>query len=67
MGIVTCSGFAGVYFEKVLKTANVGQQKPTVWELNFQLSCWSIMFGFLRLFMFDMEAFMEKGFFHGYR
>jgi UDP-sugar transporter A1/2/3 len=36
---VTLSGFASIYFEKVIKATNV---KLTIWDRNFQLALWSI-------------------------
>jgi UDP-sugar transporter A1/2/3 len=35
---VTLSGFASIYFEKVIK---VDPEKLTIWERNFQLALWS--------------------------
>ena len=37
---VTLSGFASIYFEKVIKATNV---KLTIWDRNFQLAMWSIV------------------------
>ncbi|CAF1037342.1 unnamed protein product [Rotaria sordida] len=55
------SGFAGVYFEKILKTG------PTsVWIRNIQLACFGTLFGLLIVFCFDYKAVMDKGFFQGY-
>lgn len=55
------SGFAGVYFEKVLKGSDV-----TVWVRNVQLSFCSIPFGLLSCFIYDGAIVREKGFFFGY-
>jgi UDP-sugar transporter A1/2/3 len=70
------SGFAGVYFEKILKTG------PTsVWMRNIQLgesrfignssharlvAIFGTLFGLVIVFIFDYNAVMEKGFFQGY-
>ena len=55
------SGFAGVYFEKILKTG------PTsVWMRNIQLAIFGTIFGLVIVFTFDHKAVMEKGFFQGY-
>jgi len=37
---VTLSGFASIYFEKVIKATNT---KLTIWDRNFQLAQWSII------------------------
>ncbi|XP_060525598.1 UDP-N-acetylglucosamine transporter isoform X2 [Cylas formicarius] len=55
------SGFAGVYFEKMLKGSDV-----TVWMRNVQLSMCSIPFGWLSCYLYDGAAIREKGFFFGY-
>ncbi|CAF4138966.1 unnamed protein product [Rotaria socialis] len=55
------SGFAGVYFEKILKTG------PTsVWVRNIQLAIFGTIFGLVIVFLFDARAVMDKGFFQGY-
>ncbi|CAF1512568.1 unnamed protein product [Adineta steineri] len=55
------SGFAGVYFEKILKTG------PTsVWMRNIQLAIFGTIFGLVIVYIFDYDAVMEKGFFQGY-
>ncbi|CAF1244240.1 unnamed protein product [Adineta steineri] len=55
------SGFAGVYFEQILKTG------PTsVWVRNIQLAIFGTIFGLLIVFCFDYKAIMDKGFFQGY-
>ncbi|CAF3939127.1 unnamed protein product [Adineta steineri] len=55
------SGFAGVYFEQILKTG------PTsVWVRNIQLAIFGTIFGLLIVFYFDYKTVMDKGFFHGY-
>lgn len=55
------SGFAGVYFEKVLKGSDV-----TVWVRNVQLSFCSIPFGLISCYVYDGAVVREKGFFFGY-
>lgn len=55
------SGFAGVYFEKVLKGSDV-----TVWVRNVQLSFCSIPFGLISCYVYDGTIVREKGFFFGY-
>lgn len=61
--IVSCmmSGFAGVYFEKVLKTT-----KQSLWIRNVQLGFIGMVAGTFTAFIKDGEAIQEKGFFHGY-
>jgi len=55
------SGFAGVYFEKILKTG------PTsVWIRNIQLAIFGTLFGLVIVFIFDAKQVMDKGFFQGY-
>ena len=55
------SGFAGVYFEKILKTG------PTsVWVRNIQLAIFGTIFGLVIVVCFDYKAVMDKGFFQGY-
>lgn len=55
------SGFAGVYFEKILKGSDV-----TVWMRNLQLSMLSIPFGIITSFAKHGEGIAKNGFFHGY-
>ncbi|CAG9858934.1 unnamed protein product [Phyllotreta striolata] len=55
------SGFAGVYFEKMLKGSDV-----TVWIRNVQLSFCSVPFGLISCFLYDGATIREKGFFFGY-
>ena len=61
LGMITTSGSAGVYFEKVLKTTS-----GTIWERNLQLSAHSIIFGLLFTFIFDGQRVFSEGFFTGY-
>jgi len=55
------SGFAGVYFEKILKGSDV-----SVWMRNVQLALLSIPLGFCTTFLKDGGKISEHGFFHGY-
>ncbi|KAK6056980.1 UDP-galactose transporter [Cooperia oncophora] len=55
------SGFAGVYFEKILKTTNV-----SLWMRNLQLAFFSIFGGFLMCWLYDYEAIQKDGFLQGY-
>ncbi|XP_022648161.1 UDP-galactose translocator-like isoform X2 [Varroa jacobsoni] len=55
------SGFAGVYFEKILKGADI-----SVWMRNVQLSVVAIPIGLLTTFSYDLAEVTAKGFFHGY-
>ena len=55
------SGFAGVYFEKILKGSDV-----SVWMRNVQLAILSVPLGFLSSYVKDGGAIAEKGFLHGY-
>lgn len=55
------SGFAGVYFEKMLKGSDV-----TVWMRNVQLSLCSIPFGLLTCYGYDGALIRSQGFFFGY-
>lgn len=61
--VIACclSGFAGVYFEKILKGSDV-----TVWMRNVQLCVSSIPLGLLSVFVVDYEQVSTHGFFHGY-
>ncbi len=54
------SGFAGIYFEKILKGSNI-----SVWMRNVQLSLCSIPFAIITCGINDMTAISEKGFFYG--
>lgn len=61
--VIACflSGFAGVYFEKILKGSSV-----SIWIRNVQLSCIAIPFGIIGLLISDYATVSEKGFFFGY-
>jgi len=55
------SGFAGVYFEKILKGSDV-----SVWMRNVQLALLSVPLGLLTTYAKDGGVISEKGFFVGY-
>ncbi|KAL4226879.1 hypothetical protein ACF0H5_014858 [Mactra antiquata] len=55
------SGFAGVYFEKILK----GTQQ-SVWLRNVQLGAIGAVVGYITMETSDGPAVREKGFFYGY-
>merc|ERR1719453_1107841 len=55
------SGFAGVYFEKLLKGS-----KTNLWIRNIQLASWSVLFGLGVCLWQDYEMIAEFGFFQGY-
>nr|XP_033772118.1 UDP-N-acetylglucosamine transporter [Geotrypetes seraphini]XP_033772119.1 UDP-N-acetylglucosamine transporter [Geotrypetes seraphini]XP_033772120.1 UDP-N-acetylglucosamine transporter [Geotrypetes seraphini]XP_033772121.1 UDP-N-acetylglucosamine transporter [Geotrypetes seraphini] len=61
--LVACfsSGFAGVYFEKILK-----ETKQSVWIRNIQLGFFGGIFGFLGVYIYDGERVSQNGFFQGY-
>lgn len=67
LAMVILSGLAGIYLEKFLKASETpGLTPPTIWERNFQLSYWGILFGIMTLVFSDYENLMEKGFFGGW-
>lgn len=55
------SGFAGIYFEKILKGSNV-----SVWMRNIQLSFLSLPFGLCTCLVYDWYRVNFNGFFFGY-
>ncbi|XP_042283507.1 solute carrier family 35 member A3b isoform X1 [Thunnus maccoyii] len=55
------SGFAGVYFEKILK-----ETKQSVWVRNIQLGLFGFVFGFLGMIIYDGQRVRESGMFQGY-
>lgn len=61
--VISClsSGFAGVYFEKMLKGSTA-----SVWLRNVQLGLFGSMTALLGMWMKDGTAIMEKGFFFAY-
>ncbi|KAM4693725.1 CMP-sialic acid transporter [Discoglossus pictus] len=58
---VLCSGFAGVYFEKVLKSSDT-----SLWVRNIQMYISGIAVTLAGVYMSDGAQIMEKGFFFGY-
>lgn len=61
LGACFLSGFAGIYFEKMLKTSDL-----SVWVRNIQLSLLSLPLSLLGSLINDGGAISEKGFFFGY-
>ncbi|XP_059379232.1 UDP-galactose translocator-like isoform X2 [Carassius carassius] len=61
--IISClsSGFAGVYFEKILKGSSA-----SVWMRNIQLGIFGTLLGLLGMLWNDGAAIAEKGFLFGY-
>ncbi|XP_052460802.1 UDP-galactose translocator-like [Carassius gibelio] len=61
--IISClsSGFAGVYFEKILKGSSA-----SVWIRNIQLGIFGTLLGLLGMLWNDGAAIAEKGFLFGY-
>ncbi|TWW57794.1 solute carrier family 35 member A3a [Takifugu flavidus] len=61
--LVACcsSGFAGVYFEKILK-----ESKQSVWVRNIQLGMFGLVFGFFGMMAYDGARVRESGMFQGY-
>ena len=55
------SGFAGVYFEKILKISTC-----SLWIRNIQLGMFGTILGFLGVFASDYSKVLDKGFFQGY-
>ncbi|XP_078398566.1 CMP-sialic acid transporter isoform X1 [Cetorhinus maximus] len=58
---VLCSGFAGVYFEKVLKSSDT-----SLWVRNIQMYISGIVVTAIGVYVSDGAQVMEKGFFFGY-
>ncbi|RUS88000.1 hypothetical protein EGW08_004278 [Elysia chlorotica] len=61
--IISCfmSGFAGVYFEKILKGT-----RQSVWLRNIQLGFLGVIIGAITMWAKDGDTVSEKGFFNGY-
>ncbi|CAK8688764.1 unnamed protein product [Clavelina lepadiformis] len=61
--VVSCvsSGFAGVYFEKILKGS-----KGSVWLRNIQLGMFGVLSGLFGVWSKDGSDVFAKGFFYGY-
>ncbi|KAL1775591.1 CMP-sialic acid transporter [Sigmodon hispidus] len=58
---VLCSGFAGVYFEKVLKSSDT-----SLWVRNIQMYLSGIIVTLVGTYLSDGAEIKEKGFFYGY-
>lgn len=58
---VLCSGFAGVYFEKVLKSSDT-----SLWVRNIQMYLSGIIVTLIGVYVSDGIEIKEKGFFYGY-
>ncbi|KAM9342478.1 UDP-galactose translocator [Pholidichthys leucotaenia] len=61
--VISClsSGFAGVYFEKILKGSSA-----SVWMRNVQLGIFGMVLGLLGMWWNDGPAIMHRGFLYGY-
>nr|XP_020442385.1 UDP-N-acetylglucosamine transporter-like isoform X2 [Monopterus albus] len=55
------SGFAGVYFEMILKGT-----KQSLWVRNIQLGLFSFIFGFIGMMAYDGQSVWQSGMFQGY-
>jgi len=55
------SGFAGVYFEKILKVS-----KTPLWVINFYMSFFGFIFSSVVTFVNDFHEIQELGFFYGW-
>lgn len=55
------SGFAGVYFEKLLKGSDI-----SLWMRNIHLAGYGVLVGLFGVYWNDGETVSEKGFLHGY-
>ncbi|XP_077980893.1 UDP-N-acetylglucosamine transporter-like [Glandiceps talaboti] len=55
------SGFAGVYFEKLLKGS-----KQSIWLRNIQLGVFGTIFGVIGAYWYDRDAIQNDGFLQGY-
>uniref|UniRef100_A0AAV2JQU8 UDP-N-acetylglucosamine transporter n=1 Tax=Knipowitschia caucasica TaxID=637954 RepID=A0AAV2JQU8_KNICA len=55
------SGFAGVYFEKILK-----ETKQSIWLRNIQLGLFSFIMGSIGMLVYDGESVSRAGIFQGY-
>ncbi|TRY84442.1 hypothetical protein DNTS_035809 [Danionella cerebrum] len=58
---VLCSGFAGVYFEKVLKSSDT-----SLWIRNIQMYLSGILVTLAGVYVSEGTGVWEKGFFYGY-
>ena len=60
-----CSGFAGVYFEKLLKGSGA-KSEASLWMKNCQMYFFCTLVAVVLSFLKDGAGIMERGFFHGY-
>lgn len=60
-----CSGFAGVYFEKILKGNGKGPA-ASVWLRNIQMGSVGVLLGIAGMFVNDYSKVKEHGIFFGY-
>jgi len=66
MTMISASGFAGVYYEKMLKGTNKSPEDMlSVWDRNVQLAFWSIGFAILGVGK-DVGQVKQKGLFFGW-
>ncbi|KAK6619799.1 hypothetical protein RUM43_012144 [Polyplax serrata] len=61
LGACCLSGYAGIFFERVLKASDV-----SLWIRNVQLSFLSIPLGLFTTFVSDYSSLRKNGFFFGY-
>ncbi len=61
LGMVSLSGFAGVFFEKVLKTT-----AASIWVRNIQLALIGIVISTIAMYIRDGEAIERYGIYKGY-
>lgn len=60
--ISVTSGFAGVYFERILKSTN----SLSVFARNLQLAFWTLLFSLIGMLFNNSGEILELGFFYGY-
>jgi len=60
-----CSGFAGVYFEKLLKGSGA-KSEASLWMKNFQMYFFCTIVAIVLSLVKDGPGIVEKGFFFGY-
>lgn len=61
VGACCLSGFAGVYFEKILKGSSV-----SLWMRNVQLALCSVPFAIITYLLDHSQDTMERTYFYGY-
>ncbi|XP_076332822.1 CMP-sialic acid transporter-like isoform X3 [Tachypleus tridentatus] len=59
--IAVCAGFAGVYFEKLLKHSSV-----PFWVRNLEMYLWGLLSSGIGIVSYDLGSIKQHGFFHGY-